>query len=93
MKKLLLVILGIAALSEGDVVFSTSQLLFEKPVAYGSPSVVDWDNDGLNDILFGEADSGYVWFYKNTGTKIAPKFEENGKLQADGGDLITLHSS
>jgi hypothetical protein len=51
------------------------------------PFMVDWDNDGLNDLLVGEFTLGKVSFYKNTGTNQAPVFTFSGYLQADGADI------
>jgi len=58
----------------------------EKPLdveAHCCPIVVDWDGDGLWDILAG-SDNGSVTWFQNTGTKTAPKF-------AEGLTLVTKH--
>lgn len=38
-----------------------------------TPQIIDLNNDGLLDLVIGELD-GNFGYYKNTGTKIAPKF-------------------
>lgn len=58
----------------------------------GKPTVVDWDGDGLVDILFGEripvpksdTTMAFVTLWKNTGTKTEPEFSKADTLKADG---------
>jgi len=38
-----------------------------------TPAQVDWDRDGLRDLIIGDKE-GYVWFYRNTGTEFNPVF-------------------
>jgi len=47
-----------------------------------APRVVDWDGDGLFDILCGGAKGG-VYFFKNTGNQHAPKFAAARTLIAE----------
>lgn len=47
------------------------------------PNYIDWDGDGVLDIISGDA-SGYVWFFKNKGTNHAPNWQEGVKLSASG---------
>lgn len=49
------------------------------------PRVIDWNNDGLKDILIGAG--GYVWRYMNTGTASAPAFAAAVRVQANGADI------
>jgi hypothetical protein len=51
------------------------------------PFMVDWDGDGLNDLLAGQFSPGKVRFYKNVGTNNDPVFEFQNYLQADGSDI------
>lgn len=76
---------------------------FESPVKLhevdftfeGKPTVVDWDGDGLVDILFGEripvpasdTTMAFVTLWKNTGTKTDPSFSKTDTLKADGKPL------
>jgi len=46
-----------------------------------APRIVDWDGDGLFDILCGGAKGG-VYFFKNTGKKNSPKFAAAATLIA-----------
>jgi len=67
---------------DGDISFAN----FGRP----SLSLVDWDNDGLTDLLVGYqqfAMFGNVHFFKNVGTKTAPLFESKGNLQDENGDI------
>lgn len=58
---------------------------------YGVPSLVDWNNDGMRDLLVGEggqtADPGKVRVYLNSGTDKAPVFTTFSYVQTTGGDL------
>ena len=40
---------------------------------HANPVIVDWDGDGLWDIISGSADGGVYW-YRNVGTKKEPRF-------------------
>lgn len=50
------------------------------------PSVIDWDGDGIEDILIGNSD-GHVLFFKNIGSNDNPRFIPKGNIQADGKDI------
>jgi large repetitive protein len=47
---------------------------------------VDFDHDGLLDLVAGDTD-GNVWFFKNVGTKTAPKLAAGVKVKADGKEI------
>ncbi|MFD2554745.1 FG-GAP repeat domain-containing protein [Sphingobacterium tabacisoli] len=51
---------------------------------------VDWDGDGIEDIIGGDA-SGFIWFFRNKGTSDSPLWEVGVKLQA--GDRIIQHQA
>ncbi len=51
------------------------------------PFMVDWDGDGLSDLLVGQFYPGKVNFYKNIGTSQDPEFTFSHFLQADGSDI------
>lgn len=51
------------------------------------PFMVDWDGDGLNDLLVGQFSPGKVSFYKNIGSNQDPVFTFSSFLQADGSDI------
>ena len=62
---------------------------------YSVPSMVDWNNDSLADLLLGEktADSlGKVRVYLNSGTASEPAFEAYSYVQTDQGDLTVSAS-
>lgn len=48
-----------------------------------TPSLVDWNNDGLRDLLVGEGD-GYVNIFINSGTDSAPVYHAGQLVQAAG---------
>ena len=56
---------------------------------YASPCVVDWDGDGLKDLITGQFSYGRIRFYKNEGTNEDPVFNALVYLQADG-SYITM---
>ncbi len=41
---------------------------------YGAPCVVDWDGDGLKDLVLGQFTNGNINFYRNEGTNENPVF-------------------
>jgi hypothetical protein len=53
---------------------------------YGAPLFVDWDNDGLVDLLAGTNHNVILW-WKNIGTKTSPKLSYHGFVQCDGKQL------
>ena len=60
--------------------------------AYASPSMVDWDHDGITDILLGEfviGDplGGKIRFYKNRGSNNSPVFSDFVFIKAGGKDI------
>ena len=57
---------------------------------YSVPSYVDWNNDGLQDLIVGEGSgsySGRVRVYLNVGTQTNPQFSGYVYAQSSGGDL------
>jgi len=52
-----------------------------------TPTVADWDADGLKDLVIGAAD-GRIWIYLNAGTDDAPDFVGQSYAQEDGADLV-----
>jgi len=50
------------------------------------PCVVDWNNDGLKDIIFGD-EQGRVMLLVNTGTAKAPQFDAPVPLKEGGRDM------
>jgi len=50
--------------------------------SYSKVHMADWDDDGLKDLLIGHNNT--VVFYKNAGTKKAPKFKEPVVIKVTG---------
>lgn len=49
-----------------------------------SPQVIDWNGDGLKDLVVGFHFAGWVYVYLNSGTNIKPLFDtEFIQLKAD----------
>jgi len=55
---------------------------------YTQPVVVDWDGDGLLDLITSDILGQYT-FYKNIGTRSAPKLAAGERIQVGGKELIT----
>lgn len=45
-----------------------------------TPAQLDWDRDGLRDLVVGDKE-GYVWFFRNTGTEFNPTFNTGVQVQ------------
>jgi hypothetical protein len=56
---------------------------------FSVPCVVDWDGDGIQDLLGGYFYNGWVYFYKNVGSNSQPSFVQGNEilLQADGSTI------
>ncbi|MBI5691330.1 MAG: VCBS repeat-containing protein [Verrucomicrobia bacterium] len=65
-------------------------LLQEQAALYAgtlpSPSVVDWDGDGVTDLVVGNSE-GFILLFKNVGTDLAPRFFPGERLRAAGRDI------
>lgn len=53
-------------------------------IGHAAPFVVDFDRDGLKDLLVGQFGAGKLRIYKNTGTNAEPKFGEPTWFLAGG---------
>ncbi len=92
---LAIILTGISLYSNPPV-FSERVLMDEFKIQYSaSPTITDWDGDGLNDILVGyayyllTAEKGTVAFLKNTGTKTVPVFTRMDDLKANGEYIVS----
>ena len=54
---------------------------------YGAPCVVDWNNDGIKDVILGIFSYGNIYYYENVGTGSSPLFTSYSILQADGTNI------
>jgi len=67
------------AFAEQLVVLHADQKPLNVPTSYAMPTVVDWDGDGLDDLVSG-AKSGSIWWFRNVGQNGAPEFEQAQQL-------------
>lgn len=72
----------------GEPIYKQAVPLKEKkPFLYGgslcTPTIVDWDYDGVLDIVSGNS-AGYILFFKNGGTNNSPAFHSGIPLMANG---------
>jgi len=54
---------------------------------YGAPCVVDWDGDGLKDLILGEFSYGKIRFYHNSDSNDSPVLTGFTYLQSGGVDI------
>src|SRR5262245_3876680 len=52
---------------------------------HAGPLIVDWDGDGVRDLLVGEFGAGRLRIYLNKGTDAAPRFEDFSYFQTRKG--------
>lgn len=82
--------------SKTDPKFPYSKLVFMadgKPLDVGwssAPLAVDWDGDGIRDLLVG-AEWNRIVFFKNVGSNSNPRFINKGLVKADGKPLELPH--
>ncbi|MCA9124985.1 MAG: carboxypeptidase regulatory-like domain-containing protein [Planctomycetales bacterium] len=78
------------ALKFQDAGFLQAEGIDIQALANSVPVLVDWNNDGLEDLLVGETIGSYgkVRLYLNEGTAAQPQFGEVVYLQVDGADLV-----
>ena len=55
-------------------------------VGHAAPLVLDWDGDGVRDLLVGQMGGGRLRIYRNVGTDAAPRFEGFEHFRAAGAD-------
>ena len=58
-------------------------------IGHAAPYVVDFDGDGVRDLLVGQFGNGRCRIYKNTGTNEAPVFGKHEWFQA-GDDVASV---
>lgn len=57
--------------------------------SYAAPLMVDWDGDGLQDLIAGQFEYGRIRFFPNQGTNQAPVFNDFQYLM-DGGSYLEV---
>ena len=67
------------AFAEALRILEADQGPLQVPTGYAMPTVVDWDGDGLDDLVSG-AKSGAIWWFRNVGKRGAPRFEQAALL-------------
>ena len=78
----------------GEPKFTVPRLLFHAdghpidPGFLSTPVLTDWDRDGANDLLVG-AKGGWVYFYRNVGTNLEPRYDDRGPIMSDGNPVRT----
>lgn len=83
---------GTFRIEEQVPVMTTEGVDLDVPSGRSSPIVVDWDGDGLRDILSGNTD-GQILFYKNVGTEAGPIYDANAVYLDSEGVPIDLEGS
>lgn len=56
-----------------------------------NPTMVDWNNDGLKDLLVGEFTQGYITLYLNQGTNLNPMFDGGVKVESNGTPITVTY--
>ncbi|NMB98452.1 MAG: VCBS repeat-containing protein, partial [Clostridiaceae bacterium] len=64
----------------------------EKRWGYTNPLTVDWDEDGLIDIIVNDI-TGKIKWYRNIGTKNRPEFNEAKTLMCNGKEFVAAWRS
>ena len=57
-------------------------------VGHAAPCVVDWDGDGVKDLLVGQFGGGLLWIFRNEGTNGAPKLAAGTKFKDGAQDGV-----
>jgi hypothetical protein len=55
------------------------------------PCYVDWNNDGLTDLLMGEFTGGYITIFLNQGTNLNPVFDGGTKIESNGSPITVSY--
>jgi hypothetical protein len=57
-------------------------------VGHAAPCVVDWDGDGVKDLLVGQFGGGVLWIFRNEGTNAAPSLAAGVKFKDGAKDGV-----
>jgi hypothetical protein len=55
--------------------------VIDTDVGHAAPYVVDFDGDGVKDLLVGQFGDGTLWIYRNIGTNAQPKLAAGVKFK------------
>ena len=80
---------AIPELEEGVYIQSSGSPLTVK--THTTPSVIDWNSDGKKDLLVGQFDKGYIWWFPNRGTDAQPVFAGGQQLLVNGQYITTSY--
>jgi len=93
MKSLLLplLVLAVSALAVPDYEppfrISADGDPIELSIGHANPLIVDWNEDGLKDLILGQFSGGKLRYYQNDDSNDSPMFGSYTYLQADGTDI------
>ena len=68
----------------------TRQGPHEYLLGYSQPVIVDWDGDGLPDLVCSNSKGEYIW-YRNVGTRTEPRLSQGVSLRYLGGERLSLN--
>lgn len=74
-------------LKSGDNLTVFNKLFSYELQGFASPEFEDWDNDGLKDLIVGQFIDSKILFFKNSGSKADPQFENPIEIEADGASI------
>ena len=55
------------------------------------PTVVDWNNDGMKDLLVGAFYNGNIHLFLNEGTNLNPVFNSSSLVESGGTAITTTY--
>ena len=58
---------------------------------HSTPEVVDWNNDGMKDLIVGQFGYGKITLFLNQGTDLNPVFDGGTFLKSGGSDITTSY--
>lgn len=86
----MIAVLAFAAIAPAKIVLVQPFLAMAKggpikvDIGHAAPIFVDFDGDGLKDLLVGQFREGKLRIYKNVGTRSLPKFDGFRWFEAGG---------
>ena len=77
---------GLAAELTPPVRIEAAGKPIDTEVGHAAPLVVDWDGDGVQDLLVGQFGQGILWIFRNEGTNAQPKLAAGVKFKEGSDD-------